>query len=73
MEKYCVIFIGLQASGKTTFYRERFSDLPHVNLDTLHTRNKERGLIDSGGYTRNAPFGLSERIRLLVDNLVVNY
>ena len=47
MEKSCIIFIGLQASGKTTFYRERFSDLPHVNLDTLHTRNKERILIET--------------------------
>ena len=47
MEKSCIIFIGLQASGKTTFYRERFADLPHVNLDTLHTRNKERILIDT--------------------------
>ncbi|MBQ9009987.1 MAG: ATP-binding protein [Clostridia bacterium] len=46
MEKRCILFTGLQASGKSTFYRERFSDLTHVNLDTLHTRNRERRLID---------------------------
>ncbi len=46
MEKRCILFIGLQASGKTTFYNQLFSDLVHINLDTLHTRNKERLLID---------------------------
>ncbi len=46
MERKCILFTGLQASGKTTFYQQRFSDLTHVNLDTLHTRNKERILLD---------------------------
>ena len=46
MEKRCILFTGLQASGKTTFYRQRFPDLVHVNLDTLHTRNRERLLMD---------------------------
>ena len=46
MEKCCILFTGLQASGKTTFYEQQFPDLVHVNLDTLHTRNKERLLID---------------------------
>ena len=46
MEKKCILFTGLQASGKTTFYQQQFPDLVHVNLDTLHTRNKERLLID---------------------------
>lgn len=37
-----VIFIGIQASGKSTFYRERFFDT-HVrlNLDMLRTRRRE--------------------------------
>jgi hypothetical protein len=37
-----VIFIGIQASGKTTFYRERFFDT-HVrlSLDMLRTRHRE--------------------------------
>lgn len=46
MEKKCILFTGLQASGKTAFYRQRFPGLIHVNLDTLHTRNKERILLD---------------------------
>lgn len=37
-----IIFMGLQGSGKSTFYHERFNDLAHVNLDELHTRNKEK-------------------------------
>ena len=46
MEKRCILFTGLQASGKTTFYQQRFPDLTHVNLDMLHTRNKERILLE---------------------------
>lgn len=46
-EKSAVILIGLQASGKSTFYQEHFTDTHvRVNLDTLHTRNKERLLIE---------------------------
>ncbi|MBD5473326.1 MAG: ATP-binding protein [Lachnospiraceae bacterium] len=40
-----IIFIGIQASGKSTFYHERFKDHVHINLDTLHTRNKETMLL----------------------------
>lgn len=42
-----IIFIGLQASGKSTYYH-RFlqNDYIHINLDTLHTRNKERLLME---------------------------
>lgn len=43
--KTAVIFIGIQASGKSTFYHERFEDYVHINLDTLHTRNKENLLL----------------------------
>ena len=46
MEKRCILFTGLQASGKTSFWQQFFPDLAHVNLDTLHTRNKERILLD---------------------------
>lgn len=45
MNKTAIIFIGIQASGKSTFYRERFADVVHINLDTLHTRNKETILL----------------------------
>lgn len=42
-----VLLIGLQASGKSTFYRQMLSgDHIHINLDTLHTRNKEWLLLE---------------------------
>lgn len=38
----CVIFIGLQASGKSTFFKENFfSTHIRINLDMLKTRNRE--------------------------------
>lgn len=43
--KTAIILIGIQASGKSTFYHERFEDYVHINLDTLHTRNKEKLLL----------------------------
>ena len=43
-----VIFIGLQGSGKTRFYQTHFAGAyVHINLDELHTRNKEREAIRS--------------------------
>lgn len=41
-----VIFVGIQGAGKTTFYRERFSNThTHINLDMLRTRHREWVLI----------------------------
>lgn len=41
-----IIFVGLQASGKSTFYKERFFDTHvRINLDMLRTRHKERLLL----------------------------
>lgn len=38
----CVIFIGIQASGKSTFYKEHFFKTHmRINLDMLNTRNRE--------------------------------
>ncbi|MFL5576689.1 MAG: AAA family ATPase [Gemmatimonadaceae bacterium] len=38
-----VIFCGIQASGKSTFFRERFFDTHvRVSLDLLRTRHRER-------------------------------
>ena len=38
-----VIFIGVQGSGKTTFYRERFFDTHlRISLDLLRTRRREQ-------------------------------
>lgn len=43
-----VLFVGIPASGKSTFYHRYFSDsFARVNLDTLHTRSKEQSAIES--------------------------
>jgi predicted kinase len=43
-----VIFVGIQASGKSTFYRERFFDTHvRINLDMLRTRRRERLLLEA--------------------------
>ena len=38
-----ILFIGIQASGKTTFYKRMLAchGLVHINLDTLRRRHKE--------------------------------
>ena len=48
-----VIFIGIQGSGKTSFYRQRFLDTHvRVSLDLLNTRHREQvffqACLDSG-------------------------
>ena len=42
-----VVFVGIQAVGKSTFFRERFA-LSHVriNLDSLRTRHREAVLLE---------------------------
>ena len=46
-EKTLVIMMGVQGSGKSTFYaRYLAQDFVRVNLDTLKTRNRERLLIE---------------------------
>ena len=43
-----VIFIGVQASGKSTFFKERFFDTHvRINLDMLKTRPREKTLLDA--------------------------
>jgi predicted kinase len=43
-----VIFIGIQASGKSTFYKERFFNTHiRINLDMLKTRNREDILLEA--------------------------
>ena len=47
MGKTIVIMMGLQGSGKSTFYSQHLSDdFVHVNLDTLKTRHQEKLLIE---------------------------
>jgi predicted kinase len=51
-----VIFVGLQGSGKSTFYRERlFATHLRINLDTLRTRHRERRFLQTCIETRQ-PF-----------------
>ena len=41
-----LIFVGVQGSGKTTFYRERFFDTHvRISLDMLRTRHREQFLL----------------------------
>ena len=47
MDKTLVIMMGIQGSGKSTFYRTYLAqDYVRVNLDTLKTRHQEKLLVD---------------------------
>lgn len=54
-----IIFIGIQACGKTTYYQSFFKNYQHINLDALHTRNKERLLLEQC---------IDEALSFVVDN-----
>jgi predicted kinase len=42
-----ILLIGIQGSGKSTFYRERFFDTHvRINLDQLRTRHREQRLFE---------------------------
>ena len=43
-----VIFVGIQASGKSSFYKERFFDTHvRINLDMLKTKHRQQVLLDA--------------------------
>ena len=43
-----IILIGIQASGKSSFYKERFFDTHvRINLDMLKTKHRQRVLLDA--------------------------
>lgn len=43
-----IILTGLQGSGKSTFFKEKFSDSHvRINLDMLRTRNREQILLSA--------------------------
>ena len=43
-----VIFVGIQGSGKSTFFKDRFFDSHvRINLDMLRTKNRERLLFEA--------------------------
>jgi predicted kinase len=51
-----IILVGIQGSGKTTFYRQRFADTHvRISLDMVKTRHRERKLIETCLDTRQ-PF-----------------
>ncbi len=55
-----VILVGIQAAGKSTFYRERFFQTHlRISLDLLRTRHRERALL---------AWCLSHGQRFVVDN-----
>ncbi len=43
-----ILFIGIQASGKSTFYQQQFKDTHiRINLDMLNTRNREKCFLET--------------------------
>ena len=43
-----VIFVGIQATGKSTFFKSRFADTHiRLNLDMLKTRHREKILLNA--------------------------
>jgi predicted kinase len=43
-----IIFIGVQATGKSTFFKEKYFDTHvRINLDMLRTRHREKLLLDA--------------------------
>ncbi|WP_276495844.1 AAA family ATPase [Pontibacter litorisediminis] len=55
-----IIFCGIQASGKSSFYRERFfNSHVRISLDLLRTRHRERLFLETC---------LKSQMRFVVDN-----
>jgi predicted kinase len=55
-----ILFIGIQASGKTTFYLQRFfATHVRISMDLLRTRNRERAFMQAC---------LSTQQRFVIDN-----
>lgn len=46
------IMTGIQASGKSVFCKNYLSAYDRINLDTLHTRNKENTAIDEAFHAK---------------------
>lgn len=53
---HAVIFIGIQGSGKTTFYRQRFFETHvRISMDMLRTRHRE-GILVAACIAAKQPF-----------------
>lgn len=60
MEKTLAVLMGLQGSGKSTFYQKFLAeDFVRVNLDTLKTRHREKLLIEKC---------MADKVSFAVDN-----
>lgn len=61
MQKKAILFVGIQASGKTTFYRERLKPLgyAHISMDQLHYRKREPSLLD---------LSIASGVHIVIDN-----
>ena len=75
-----VILIGLQGSGKSTFYREKFSNTHvRISLDVLKTRSREMALVKQCLELRknfvieNTNLALAERARYIVPARAAGY
>lgn len=75
-----VLFTGIQASGKSTFYRERFfRSHVRLNLDMLKTRHREQLLLAACLETRqpfvvdNTNLTAAERSRYIVAAKAVGF
>ena len=55
-----IIFTGIQASGKSTFYQQYFSSTHlRINLDMLKTRHRENIIFEAG---------LASKTKMVIDN-----
>lgn len=55
IEMETIIFCGIQATGKTTFFKEKFFKTHiRISLDQLNTRNKEQKFIETCLMTQQA-------------------
>jgi predicted kinase len=62
-----VILIGVQAAGKTTFYRQRFFETHvRISLDMLRTRERE-GILIGACLTAKQPFVIDNTNILAID------
>ena len=64
-----IIFCGIQASGKTTFFKEKFFKTHiRISLDQLKTRNREQKFIETCIVTRQ-PFVVDNTIPTKEDRM----
>lgn len=68
MERELIIFVGIPASGKSTFYDTHFKETHlRINLDMLNTRNREWAIFEAAIKFKTAVVidntGITKKIR----------